>query len=164
LARRCERARQKILDFFEEKLINEEAAEVKGEAKNQLCEGNKENLEPTLKNVDKDIKEPESPHVLPPRCLRLMQIAREVTQKNQQQEDLESKSNEGRKSNTNIESSSLSNEDSMSQLYECIQKCAIFQLEDAKQSKKDPDQVAKWALRGGEGHNAQHGASAAPMH
>jgi len=22
----------------------------------------------------------------------------------------------------------------------------------------------KWALRGGEGHNAQHGASAAPMH
>jgi len=27
------------MDFFEEKLINEEAAEVKGEAKKQLLEG-----------------------------------------------------------------------------------------------------------------------------
>jgi len=149
LARRCGRARQKIMDFFEEKLINEEAAEVKGEAKKQLLEGineNKENLEhtqdSTLGKVNNEIKEPESSHVLPPRCLRLMQIAREVTQKNQQQEDLEANSNKGPKSNTNIESSSQSNEDSMSQLYECIKNCAILQLEDAKQPKKDPDQVA----------------------
>nr|XP_016925364.2 putative ATP-dependent RNA helicase BoYb [Drosophila suzukii] len=146
LARRCEQARQKIMDFFEKKLINEEAAEAKGEAKKHLLEENKENLEPTqditLKKVDKDIKEPESPHVLPPRCLRLMQIAREVTQKNQQQEDLEAKTNVSPKSHVNFESSSQSNEDSMSQLYECIKNCAILQLEDAKQPKKDPDQVA----------------------
>ncbi|XP_037722408.1 putative ATP-dependent RNA helicase BoYb [Drosophila subpulchrella] len=148
LACRCERARQMIMDFFGQKLINEKAAEAKGEAKEHMLEvnnENKENLEPTqeitLKKVNEDIKKLESSQVLPPRCQRLMQIAREVTQKNQQQEDLEAKSNVSQKSNTNIESSSQSNEDGMSQLYECIKNCAMFQLEDAKQPKKDPDQI-----------------------
>ncbi|XP_050742669.1 putative ATP-dependent RNA helicase BoYb [Drosophila biarmipes] len=98
--------------------------------------------ESTLKKMEKEIEEPESPQVLHARCPRLIQKAREVTQKNQlMQKDQEFKSKATPKSNSNIQSSSQSNEDSMSQLYKCIRNCAMFQLEDAKQVKNDPNQV-----------------------
>ncbi|KAH8363858.1 hypothetical protein KR084_000072 [Drosophila pseudotakahashii] len=145
LARRCESARQKILEFFEEKFNIKEEVELVPKG-NKILEVNKENCEPsqksTLKNGDKVIKEKESHQLLPPRCLRLMQTAREAFEENRlKQEDQEAKSKMTLKPHNEIGKPSQSNEDSMSQLYECIKNCAMFELEDEEQSLRETDQA-----------------------
>ncbi|XP_016999574.2 putative ATP-dependent RNA helicase BoYb [Drosophila takahashii] len=169
LACRCESAKEKILEIFGEKLIVEERVEVEPKAKKvleenkenwevepkarevleenkencelemkakKILEQNKENCESTqertLKNGDHVMKEKKSHQLLPPRCLRLMQIAREA---------FEEKDQEANNSQHEMGKPSPSNEDSMSQLYECIKNCALLELEEEEQSLKNTDQA-----------------------
>uniref|UniRef100_A0A6P4FQ27 RNA helicase n=1 Tax=Drosophila rhopaloa TaxID=1041015 RepID=A0A6P4FQ27_DRORH len=158
LARRCEQAKLKIKDFFEENLTKDEAVqqEVEKKVTKILIEENKETNEQTQENtprkldnnlVDNECSQLQNTQLLPPRCLRLIQMAREMAAENEQK----IKSTMSLKSSNQMEISSPENkensmteikEDGMNQLYKCMMNCAMLQFQDNKLSVKDTNLVA----------------------
>ncbi|XP_016986933.1 putative ATP-dependent RNA helicase BoYb [Drosophila rhopaloa] len=146
LAKRCEEATNMILDFFEEVLIQEKEVEEEKEVQES-----KENAERETQEVVKNELEKNKGTILSGRCLRLAQVALEVGRDNQLQpklqetrstiRDASSNQVENYSGKTEEDAKPHSNEDQVSQLYECLMNCARLQLEDKKEPVKESGQV-----------------------
>ncbi|KAI8037293.1 putative ATP-dependent RNA helicase BoYb [Drosophila gunungcola] len=149
LVKRCEKATNMILNFFEDVFIDKDIGEE--EEKEKDAQESKESVESEPKGTVEDPeKHPTS--LLSGRCLRLAQIALEVGKENQlQQELLETKSTIEDASNNQMAKPSTetkedarpqSNKDPLSELYECFMNCARLQLEDKKESVQNSSHAA----------------------
>ncbi|XP_033160260.1 putative ATP-dependent RNA helicase BoYb [Drosophila mauritiana] len=136
LVKRSEDAAEMIREFFVELTIEDDIDDSKEKANRKLHE----KMEGEM--TDQPTKLQSQP-ALSGRCLRLANMAYEAGKANELHQEQQERRFETSETphETNESGSPQSNEDRLSQLYECIRKCASLQLEDESKPPKNSDHM-----------------------